>query len=225
MTPGVSELAAMIDHTCLAPDATAADIGTLCAEAVEHGFHSVCVAPSRVAEAARILSGEGVRVCATVGFPHGNTVPRVKLLEAESALDLGAHEIDMVMQVGAFRDGALVIVRDEIARIADIVHARPGRMVKVILETALLSGDEIARACELAVSAGADFVKTSTGFGPAGATFENVRLMRLSVGERAGVKAAGGIRDYATAVAMVEAGASRLGTSSSVAIVGGAPSP
>lgn len=223
MRMSAKELASIIDHTCLRPDATSADIGTLCAEAVEHGFHCVCVAPSRVSEAARVLAGEPVAVCTVVGFPHGNTVPRAKLVETESALALGAVEVDMVMQIGAFREGADVIVRDEIERIADRVHAVRGGILKVIVEAALLSREEITRACGICVEAGADFVKTSTGFGPGGASIEVVRLMRETVGKRAGVKAAGGIRSYDDAVTLVEAGASRLGASAAVAVVSGAP--
>jgi deoxyribose-phosphate aldolase len=218
-----TELAAIIDHTCLAPDATAGAVERVCAEAVRYGFHSVCVAPSRVAAAARMLAGERVRVCTVAGFPLGNSTPRVKLAEATAALELGADEVDMVMQIGALKDGDDVIVRDEIVRVAEAVHAVHGALLKVILETALLCDDEVERACRIACAAGADFVKTSTGFGPGGATVETVRLMRRVVGERAGVKAAGGIRDYATAAAMVAAGATRLGASSSVAIVASAP--
>lgn len=216
-----AELAAVIDHTCLAPDATAADIDRLCDAAVEYGFHAVCVAPSRVDAAVRHLANESPRVCATVGFPHGNTLPCAKVTEARAVLEQGAREVDMVMQLGAFTDGDDVSTGEEIAQIAEVVHAVPGGLLKVILETAYLSDAQIAHACRLAVSAGADFVKTSTGFGPAGATVGHVRLMRAAVGEGVGVKAAGGIRDAATALAMLEAGATRLGASASVAILEG----
>lgn len=217
-----ADLAARIDHTCLAPDATAADVERACAEAIAHGFHAVCVAPTRVGAAVRLLAAERVRVCTVAGFPHGNTIPRVKVVEATAALDLGADEIDMVMQIGALKDGDAVIVRDEIQRMAEVVHAVRGRELKVIVEAALLSDAEVVAACNIAVAAGADFVKTSTGYA-GGATVAMVRLMRETVGERCGVKAAGGIREYETAMAMIEAGATRIGTSASLDIIASAP--
>ncbi len=218
------ELASMIDHTCLAPDAMVRDIERLCAEAVRYGCYGVCVAPARVSLAVRLLADEEVNVCTVAGFPHGNTIPRAKIAEAEAALEMGAREIDMVMQIGALKDGDTILVRDEILRMADTVHARAGALLKVIVETPLLNDDEIALACRVAVDAGADFVKTSTGFAGAGATIDAVRLMRSAVGDGPGIKAAGGIRDYDTAVAMVEAGATRIGASASVQIIKAATS-
>jgi len=209
----------MIDHTCLRPDATGEDIKALCREAIEHGFHSVCVAPSRVGLAVARVAGSDVRVCSVAGFPHGNTIGLAKGLEADAILSAGAFEIDMVMNIGAFKDGEDDAVAAEIGIVADVVGSRPGAVLKVILETALLNDREIAQACRIAEQSGAHFVKTSTGFGPAGATALAVRIMSETVGERIGVKAAGGIRDYNTAVAMIDAGATRLGTSASVEIM------
>jgi deoxyribose-phosphate aldolase len=211
-------IARRIDHTCLRPDATSADIERLCDEALRHAFHAVCVAPRHVVLAVSRVAGSGVVVCSVAGFPHGDTVTVAKVAEARDAIERGAIEVDMVMAVGALKEGNDAEVAGDIARVAAAVHGRPGALVKVILETALLSGEEIERACRIAESAGADFVKTSTGFA-AGATVDAVRLMRRTVGDRLGVKAAGGIRDAAAARAMLDAGASRLGTSASVAIV------
>jgi deoxyribose-phosphate aldolase len=215
------DLAPLIDHTCLSPDATRDDIDRLCDEAVAHGFHSVCVAPARVERAAARLAGSPVCVVSVVGFPHGNTLTTVKGVEAESVLARGAREVDMVASIGALRDGEDDAVAAEIAVVADVVRGRSDALLKVILEVAFLSDEEIVRACRLCERAGAHFVKTSTGFGPGGATVAAVRLMRKTVGQALGVKAAGGIRDAGTARAMVEAGASRIGSSSSVAIVSG----
>jgi deoxyribose-phosphate aldolase len=215
------DLAPFIDHTCLRPDAVAADIDRLCDEALEHGFFSVCVAQVWVARAAERLQGEPVRIGTVAGFPHGNTLAVVKGVEAETALAAGADEIDMVMNLGAFKDGAHDSVAADISLVGDMVHGKRGALLKVILETALLDDAEIVAACGLAERAGADFVKTSTGFAGGGATETAVRLMRRAVGDRLGVKAAGGIRDAATARALVEAGASRIGCSASVAVVTG----
>lgn len=213
------ELARRIDHTCLRPEATARDVERACDEALAYGFHAVCVAPTRVADIAGFLAGTPVQVCTVVGFPHGDTLSSVKSAEAAEVLRAGAHEVDMVAQIGALKDGDDASFALDISRVAETVHAKETAILKVILETALLTDDEIIRACRLSESAGADFVKTSTGFAAGGATVEAVRLMRRTVGERLGVKAAGGIRDRATALAMLEAGATRLGTSASVAIV------
>lgn len=215
----MSDLAQFIDHTLLKPDATRAQIETLCAEAAEHNFATVCVNGSRVELAYSLLEDCDVQVAAVVGFPLGAMEADVKRYETEAAIDAGASEIDMVMNVGRFKDGDNdFIVRE----ISDVVEAADDRVVKVILETCLLSDDEIVQACKLAVQAQAHFVKTSTGFGSAGATLEHVKLMRETVGQFAGVKAAGGIRNAADARAMIEAGATRLGTSGGVAIVSGA---
>ncbi len=214
----MSELASYIDHTLLKPDATRAQLEQLCAEAAEHQFSTVCVNGSRVELAYSLLEDSDVQVCTVVGFPLGAMDADAKRYETEVAVDLGASEIDMVMNVGRFKDGE----HDYIVReIRDVVEAADDRVVKVILETCLLTNDEIAQACKLVTQAQAHFVKTSTGFGNAGATLEHVRLMRETVGQFAGVKAAGGVRNADDARAMVEAGATRIGTSNGVAIVSG----
>ncbi len=214
----MSDLAQYIDHTLLKPDATRGQIEKLCAEAVEHNFATVCVNGSRVELAHSLLEDCDVQVATVVGFPLGAMDADAKRYETEAAVDMGAGEIDMVMNVGRFKDGD----HDYIVReIRDVVEAADDRIVKVILETCLLSEDQIEQACKLVVQAQAHFVKTSTGFSGAGATLEHVKLMRETVGQFAGVKAAGGIRDAATARAMIEAGATRLGTSNGVAIVTG----
>jgi deoxyribose-phosphate aldolase len=212
------ELARFIDHTLLRADATAKDIETLCREAVEHSFHSVCVNGTRVAQAAVLLEDSTVKVCTVAGFPLGATDGDAKRFEAEAAVDNGAAEIDVVLNIGRLKDGDTGYVLRELR---DVVEAADERPVKVILETALLTSDEKILACHLVVDSGAQFVKTSTGFGSGGATVEDVRLLREAVGAKFGVKASGGIRDTATALAMIEAGATRLGTSASVAILQG----
>ena len=214
----MSELASYIDHTLLKPDATRAQLEQLCAEAAEHQFSTVCVNGSRVELAYSLLEDSDVQVCTVVGFPLGAMEADAKRYETEVVVDLGASEIDMVMNVGRFKDGE----HDYIVReIRDVVEAADDRVVKVILETCLLTNDEIAQACKLVTQAQAHFVKTSTGFGKAGATLEHVRLMRETVGQFAGVKAAGGVRNADDARAMIEAGATRIGTSNGVAIVSG----
>ena len=214
----MSELASYIDHTLLKPDATRAQLEQLCAEAAEHQFSTVCVNGSRVELAYSLLEDSDVQVCTVVGFPLGAMDADAKRYETEVAVDLGASEIDMVMNVGRFKDGE----HDYIVReIRDVVEAADDRVVKVILETCLLTNDEIAQACKLVTQAQAHFVKTSTGFGNAGATLEHVRLMRETVGQFAGVKAAGGVRNADDVRAMIEAGATRIGTSNGVAIVSG----
>ena len=214
----MSELASYIDHTLLKPDATRAQLEQLCAEAAEHQFSTVCVNGSRVELAYSLLEDSDVQVCTVVGFPLGAMDADAKRYETEAAVDAGASEIDMVMNVGRFKDGEHeYIVRE----IRDVVEAADDRVVKVILETCLLTNDEIAQACKLVTQAQAHFVKTSTGFGSAGATLEHVRLMRETVGQFAGVKAAGGVRNADDARAMIEAGATRIGTSNGVAIVSG----
>ena len=214
----MSELASYIDHTLLKPDATRAQLEQLCAEAAEHQFSTVCVNGSRVELAYSLLEDSDVQVCTVVGFPLGAMDADAKRYETEVAVDLGSSEIDMVMNVGRFKDGE----HDYIVReIRDVVEAADERVVKVILETCLLTNDEIAQACKLLTQAQAHFVKTSTGFGNAGATLEHVRLMRETVGQFAGVKAAGGVRNADDARAMIKAGATRIGTSNGVAIVSG----
>ncbi len=210
-----AQLAASIDHTLLRPTATRTQIEQLCAEAREHRFASVCVQPSRVALAHACLMGQ-VPVCTVIGFPLGANRPQTKAAEARLAVHEGAHELDVVIALGLLRDGA----HDEvIADLAGVVAAADGRLVKVILETALLEPAEIDLACELAVTAGAGFVKTSTGFGSGGATVEAVARMRRAVGPNIGVKASGGIGDAATARAMLAAGATRLGASASLKLL------
>ena len=214
----MSELASYIDHTLLKPDATREQIEQLCTEAAEHQFTSVCVNGSRVELAYSLLEESDVQVCTVVGFPLGAMDADAKRYETEAAVDAGANEIDMVMNIGRFRDGE----RDYIVReIRDVVEAADNRVVKVILETCLLTSDQIEKACKLVVQAQAHFVKTSTGFGNAGATLEHVRLMRETVGQFAGVKAAGGVRNSEDARAMIQAGATRIGTSNGIAIVSG----
>nr|PZN41774.1 MAG: deoxyribose-phosphate aldolase [Bacillota bacterium] len=211
-------LARLIDHTLLKPEATEEQIRRLCAEARHYGFAAVCVNPWWVPLCVQELKGTGVKVATVIGFPLGATTTEAKAFEARQAVEAGAEELDMVINVGALKSGHLDRVQEDIAA---VVRAAAGRVVKVILETGLLTDEEKVTACRLAVAAGAHFVKTSTGFGPGGATVADVRLMRQTVGDQVGVKASGGIRDHATAVAMVEAGASRIGASSSVAIVTG----
>jgi len=212
-------LADFIDHTLLKPDATAADIRRLCAEAREHRFHAVCVNGSRVEFARHWLEDSAVKVAAVVGFPLGAMDADAKRFEAEGAVDAGAQELDLVLNVGRLKEGDDRYVLRELR---DVVEAADGVPVKVIIEACLLTQDEKLRACSLVLESGAAFVKTSTGFAAGGATIEDVRLLREAVGPTFGVKAAGGIRDLATAQAMIEAGATRLGTSAGVAIVSGA---
>ena len=213
------ELARMIDHTAIRPDTTMADVKGVCAEAVQHGFGTVCVAPVWVSLAVRTLSGTGVRVGSVAGFPHGSNLTVVKSVEASMVMEMGADEVDMVLPIGALKSHEVELVQMDIAFVANLVHSKPGGIVKVILETPLLRDDEIELACHLAEAAGADFVKTATGFAGGGATARVVRLMKEAVGNRVGVKAAGGIRDYATARAMIDAGATRIGASQSVGIM------
>jgi deoxyribose-phosphate aldolase len=216
MVASRAELARRIDHTALAPTVGRAEIARLCDEALHHGFRTVCVAPIWVEAAVAHLRGSAVGVCAVVGFPLGSTLPAVKAVEARAVVERGAEELDVVMSIGRFLEGDDRFVREELEA---VVEAAGGRAVKVILESALLSPPELERACDLAIGAGAAFVKTSTGFGPSGATVEAVRAMRARARGRAGVKASGGIRDLERALALLRAGADRLGTSASVALV------
>ena len=207
-----------IDHTLLKPESTQEQIDHLLSEAVEYQFASVCVNPTWVAHCAKTLAGTGVKVCTVVGFPLGANTSSVKAFETKDAIANGADEIDMVINVGQLKSGQYEVVK---ADIRAVVEASQDKLVKVIIETCLLTNDEKVKACQLAVSAGADFVKTSTGFSAAGATVEDIVLMRETVGPNIGVKAAGGARSYADAEAFIEAGATRIGTSSGVAIVSG----
>lgn len=210
--------ARMIDHTILKPEATREQVEKLCREAAQYEFASVCVNANWVPLAAAILHGTPVKVCTVVGFPLGATLTSVKRFETEEALKLGAREIDMVMNVGAMRSGDRARVEADIRGVVESTHAGGG-ILKVILENVLLTREEKVVACEICVAAGAEFVKTSTGFASAGATAEDVALMRQTVGNRCGVKAAGGIRTAADLKKMVEAGANRIGASASVAIL------
>jgi len=213
-------LAPMIDHTLLKPEAVPAQIERLCEEALQHGFAAVCVNGAWVSLAARLLSGSDVAVAAVTGFPLGAGTSTAKAFEAGDAVAGGAAEVDVVINVGALRAGDGSLVEAEVRAVVEAVGA--GVPVKVILETALLTDEEKVRGCRLAVASGAAFVKTSTGFGPGGATEEDVALLRRTVGPDVGVKAAGGIRTREQAEAMIAAGANRLGTSTSVQIVQGA---
>jgi deoxyribose-phosphate aldolase len=212
------ELARRVEHTLLKADATRAEIERLCAEAREHGFHCVCVNGSRVVEARAFLEECEVKVAAVVGFPLGAADSDAKRFETEAAIDAGAHEIDVVLNIGRLKDGKHEAVLRELR---DIVEAADERPVKVILETCLLTREEKITACQLVLDSGARFVKTSTGFSTGGATVEDVKLLRETAGPKFGIKASGGIRDTAVALAMIGAGADRLGTSSGVAIMRG----
>ena len=206
------------DHTLLKPEAVPAQIDRLCEEARQHDFYSVCVNTCYVARCADNLKGTDVKIAAVVGFPLGACTSATKAFEAQEACKDGASEIDMVLNVGMFKDGNYDYIRDDIYAVveaADVYNAK----VKVILETCLLSPEEIEEACRLAKDAGAHFVKTSTGFNSGGAKTEDVALMKKTVGDDLGVKASGGIRDYETAAAMIEAGADRIGASASVKIM------
>jgi len=209
-------MARYIDHTLLKPEATRSEVVRLCREAIENGFYSVCINPSYVQTAALELQGSDVRVCAVVGFPLGATTTAVKAFEASEAVKNGAAEIDMVIHIGALKSGEEKYVFDDIAA---VVGAAEGTIVKVIIETGLLTNEEKILACRLAKEAGAHFVKTSTGFGPGGATIGDIQLMRETVGQQVGIKASGGVRTAEAARQMIEAGASRIGTSSGLVII------
>jgi deoxyribose-phosphate aldolase len=211
-------VASMIDHTLLRPDASRANIEELCREATQFKFATVCVNPTWVALSARLLAGSGVGVCSVVGFPLGATTADVKGYETQRAIFDGAREIDMVINVGALKSGDLRVVERDITAVTDPCRAC-GALSKVIIEAALLTDDEKVTACTLAKAAGADYVKTSTGFGPGGATAADVALMRRVVGAEMGVKAAGGVRDLEGMKAMIAAGATRVGASAGVKIV------
>jgi deoxyribose-phosphate aldolase len=207
-----------IDHTALKPETTSADIAKLCDEAKEYGFAAVCVNPNHVKECVRLLRGTSVGIATVVGFPLGAHTTPTKVFEAMQAIADGATEVDMVIDIGALKAREDAIVANDIHAVVDASHAAKA-LVKVIIEAALLTDEEKVRACLLAKDAGADFVKTSTGFGPGGATPQDVALMRRTVGEAMGVKAAGGIRTYEQAMAMIQAGATRIGASAGVKIV------
>jgi deoxyribose-phosphate aldolase len=211
-------LARYFDHTYLKPDAKESDIERLCLEAVRYGFWSVCVSPCYVRNAKQRLLGSGVRVCAVIGFPLGYSVTSTKLAEAKIAIEDGADELDMVMNIGAFKSGEYDLVSDEIKDVAESCKSS-GKLLKVIIECCYLTDDEKVRASRLAELAGADYIKTSTGFGPSGATIADVALIKRSLTRGTKVKAAGGIRTLAMALEMIRAGADRLGASESVKIM------
>lgn len=216
MRISIEELAGMIDHTNVQRDATDEDIKVLCHEADDYNFSCVCVTPTQVVLAQELLDNSDTQVCAVIGFPFGVQTSHAKFFEAEEAVNNGASELDMVMNIGALKSGHHSLVQ---ADIAGVVNAAQGRVVKVILETALLTDDEKITSCQLAREAGAHYVKTSTGFGVGGATVEDVLLMRDTVGMEMGVKASGGIRDLETTLNMIDAGASKIGTSTGVQIM------
>lgn len=208
------EMAAYIDHTLLSPHATSAQVESLCKEAADAGFASACVQPGRAAVASRALSGTGVALTVVVGFPQGANTPSVKAFETREAISLGAQEIDMVINLGALREGDLELVREDIAAVRE---ASRGYVLKVIIESSSLSEEEIRVVCAICKELGCDFVKTSTGFGGGGASVEAVRLMKESFGGK--VKASGGIRTLGDALEMIEAGADRLGASAGMSIL------
>lgn len=213
------DVAKYVDHTLLKPQASWEDVRKVCDEAKQYHFASVCVNPSYIRFVAEQLSGSGVAPCVVVGFPLGATAPEVKAEETNRVISDGAKEVDMVINVGAIKSSDWNLVRRDVEA---VVNAARGRaLVKVIIETCLLTGEEKVKACAVSKEAGADFVKTSTGFSTGGATVEDIRLMRQTVGAVMGVKASGGVKTFADAVAMINAGATRLGTSSGAAIVNG----
>ena len=216
MTIKKSDIAGLIDHTNLNPAAAKKDIRKLCQEAKKYGFFSVCVAPARVKPAKKFLAGSKVKVCSVIGFPHGNTTSQNKAGETKEAVKNGADEIDMVINIGALKDKDYQYVSREIK---SVVQAAKGRPVKVIIETGYLTKKEIEKICRIIKRAKANFVKTSTGYGPSGARISEVRLIRKMVGKKFGVKAAGGIHNYQQARALIKAGANRIGTSHGVEIV------
>ncbi|MDN5332027.1 MAG: deoxyribose-phosphate aldolase [Tepidanaerobacteraceae bacterium] len=214
------QMAKLIDHTLLKPTATLDDIERLCEEAKKYGFYLVCVSPCYVSYAAKKLSGSDVKVGTTVGFPHGTASPEVKAFEAKKAVEAGASEVDMVINLGYLKSGDYYAVKEDIEGVVKAAkEANQEAIVKVIIETCYLTENEKVTAVKLCMDAKADFVKTSTGLGPGGATVEDVRLISKLVGGEMGVKASGGIRDLKTALQMLKAGATRIGTSSGVAIM------
>jgi deoxyribose-phosphate aldolase len=219
ITDTFGNIAKTIDHTLLKADAKKEEIEKLCEEANRYGFASVCINPSRVKQAAELLRGSEVKVCTVVGFPLGATITEVKAFETKTAIEHGATEVDMVINIGALKDGDFDTVEKDIRAV--VASAQGKALVKVIIETSLLTNKEKKKACELAVSAGADYVKTSTGFSAGGATEDDVILMRETVGPKLGVKASGGVRSQRDAMTMIKAGATRIGASSGISIVTG----
>ena len=223
MSISKKELATMIDSTNVKATATKGEIENLCKEAIQYGFRCAVVNPVYVKFASKLLEGSSVKVCSTIGFPFGVSLPEIKALEAAKAVEDGANELDMVINLSALKSGDYDAVKRDIAAVVDVKRLSREIIVKVIIETAYLTNEEKITACKLVKEAGAGFVKTSTGFFGKGATVEDVKLMRQTVGKEMGVKAAGGIRTYADTVAMIAAGANRIGTSTAVQIIEGAP--
>lgn len=216
------DLARMIDHTILKADATEMEVEKLCTEALEYNFASVCINPSMVEKAANMLKGSDVKVCTVIGFPLGATTTEVKAFETEDVIKKGATEVDMVINIGKLKEGNIEYVKKDIEA---VVNAAKGKaLTKVIIETCLLTDEEKVTACKLSKEAGADFVKTSTGFSTGGATASDIKLMRETVGPDLGVKASGGVRSLEDAMAMIENGATRIGASASIAICEGTKS-
>lgn len=215
----MNNIAKMIDHTLLKADATKDQIHTLCLEAKEYSFASVCVNPTWVKYCAELIKDSNVKVCTVIGFPLGSNTPETKAFETKNAIENGAGEVDMVINISALKSGDDELVEKDIKAVVDAAKGKA--LTKVIIETCLLTDDEKVRACEIAVKAGADFVKTSTGFSTGGATPEDIALMRKTVGPDIGVKASGGVRSAEDAEAMIKAGATRIGASSGVKIVKG----
>ncbi|MCR8745380.1 deoxyribose-phosphate aldolase [Romboutsia lituseburensis] len=214
-----NKIANMIDHTILKATATKEEVVKICSEAKEYGFFSVCVNPTQIELVKKELQGSEVKVCTVIGFPLGANTPEVKAFETKDAIAKGADEVDMVINIGALKDKNYEVVERDIKAVVDA--ANKAALVKVIIETCYLTDEEKKIACELAVKAGTDYVKTSTGFGTGGSTPEDIKLMRETVGENIGVKASGGVRCEKDAIAVIEAGASRIGASASIAIVSG----
>lgn len=215
----MTNIAKMIDHTLLKADAKKEQIEKICQEAKEYTFASVCVNPTWVSLSSELLKGTEVKVCTVIGFPLGATTPETKAFETSNAIENGATEVDMVINIGALKDGNYDLVERDIKAVVDAAKGKA--LTKVIIETSLLTDEEKVKACELAVKAGTDYVKTSTGFSTGGATIEDIALMRKTVGPDIGVKASGGVRSSQDATDMIEAGATRIGASSGVAIVQG----
>ena len=213
------DLAKMIDHTILKAEATEKEVEKLCKEALEYNFASVCLNPSMVEKAAGILKGSDVKVCTVIGFPLGATTTEVKAFETDDVIKKGATEVDMVINVGKLKDGDLNYIKKDIEAVVNVAKGRA--LTKVIIETCLLTDEEKVTACKLSKEAGADFVKTSTGFSTGGATKEDIKLMRETVGPDVGVKASGGVRTREDAESMIENGATRIGASASIAICEG----
>lgn len=213
------KLAQMIDHTILKPEAKAEDIVKLCKEAKENEFKSVCINPAWVSLAAKELQGTNVEVCTVIGFPLGATTTEVKAFETKDVIEKGATEVDMVINIGALKDGNLELVKNDIKAVVDAAKGKA--LTKVIIETCLLTDEEKVTACKLSKEAGADFVKTSTGFSTGGATPADIKLMRETVGPEMGVKASGGVRSFDDAIAVINNGATRIGASAGIAICNG----